>query len=157
MADGALAADIITVLETALEGALGASVTPTVLARPLRPTDPDVSIGVYLVDWTPRDYQIGQNDPVVGLYEFRVDLLVKHIEEMQGRTLSAKYAKMIRTMLYGDGDLRVALSQTTEEFNGLVERVQKCGVRVQRFLNNEIKGTFLYLASSEFYVETETV
>lgn len=152
-----MTSDIIGVLGTALGDALGPSVTASVFSRPLRPTDPDISMGVYLVDWTPRDYQIGQPEPVVGTYEIRVDLLVKHLEEITGRDLSGKYAKMIRTMLYGDADLRVALTAITESYNGRVERVQKCAVRSQKFLNNEVRGTFLYLASSEFYVETETV
>jgi hypothetical protein len=149
--------DIVVILKAQLSDSLGASVTPTMLGRPLRPSDPHLSIGIYSVDWRPDQYELGQFSPATANYEYRIEVLVKDADEERGRTLHGNYAKSIRTMLYEDADLKVALAQASDSLAGTLERVQRWGVRQQRFLNNEVDGKFLYLASTEFFVGTETV
>lgn len=129
-----------------------------IVARPLRPADPRLSIGVFPDDWMPREdsYEIGGFGPTLSTYVLRIHLLVKHTNEVEGRQLYAVDAKKLRAILYRDNDLRLRLAQLSEVSLGQVERVQRMGVRNQRYLNNEVSGTFLFLATTTFWVETET-
>lgn len=128
-----------------------------VLRRPLRPTDPDQSIGVIAADWVPNEMVIGQHDPAVGTYLFQVQAFVKHTDEEEGRDSHANFAQVIRSMLYRDAGLRVRLAGLSHAADGLLERVQRWGIRQQRYASNEVDGQFLYLSTTEFWVETETV
>lgn len=128
-----------------------------VMRRPLRPTDPDQSIGVTASDWVPNEQVIGQHDPAVGTYLFAIQAFVKHADEEEGRDDHTDLAQAIRAMLYRDLGLRVRLASLSHSADGLIERVQRWGVRQQRYASNEVDGQFLYLSTTEFWVETETV
>jgi hypothetical protein len=60
-------------------------------------------------------------------------------------------------MLYHDRDLAVALGQLAESESTRIERYKRLGIRQQRFLNNELNGKFIFLSSTELWVETETI
>lgn len=128
-----------------------------VLRRPLRPTDPDGSIGVIAADWVPNAMVIGQHDPAVGTYLFQIQAFVKHTDEEEGRDAHADFAQRIRLMLYRNAGLRVRLGGLAHTADGLIERVQRWGIRQQRYAANEVDGEFLYLSTTEFWTETETV
>lgn len=128
-----------------------------VLRRALRPTDPDRSVGIYAMDWTPRDSVIGQFDPAVATYTYTVQAMVKHANEEEGRHDHAAYAQAVRLMLYRDPALRVRLAGLSETDGNVTERSQRWGVRAQRYASNEVDGEFIYLSTTEFWVETETV
>lgn len=135
-----------------------AGVDPDGIAkRVLRRSDPDGSLGVSVVDWVPDQNDIGQYDPVLSTYLFRIEHLIKHSNEEEGRTEHAVMAKKIRLMLYRNDGLRVRLAALRESEGGLTERVQRWGVRQQRMPSNEINGEFLFLSVTEFWVQTETV
>ncbi len=128
-----------------------------VLRRPLRPTDPDRSIGVVAIDWTPNAMVIGQHEPAVAVYVLSIQAFVKHADEEEGRDDHADLAQQIRSMLYRNVGLRVRLAGLSETADGLTERVQRWGIRQQRYAANEVDGEFLYLSTTEFWIETETV
>jgi hypothetical protein len=128
-----------------------------ILGRPLKPTDPSGSIGVFAVDWTPVDAQIGQYDPAVTRYMLSIQSFVKHGSEQEGVALHARLAKKVRVMLYRNEDLRVRLSSLSVVEDGVTERVQRWGVEIQRYLSNEIDNNFMFLASTECFIETEMV
>ena len=134
-----------------------------VLKRPLKPIDPDITIGIFTVDWEPSlpSAEMGGGlrtyGPTLGAYQFRIQYLIKHGDEEEGRTLYALGTKNLRSILAGASDLRVRLGELDEVSLGLHERVQRFGVRNQKFLNNEIQGTFMYLSSTDFWVETESL
>jgi hypothetical protein len=71
--------------------------------------------------------------------------------------LFAVDAKVLRAILYRDNQLVVALSSLTDEILGSRERYKRLGVRSQRFLTNELRGTMHYLSVTDLWVETETV
>ncbi len=136
----------------------GISTPVEVLRRPLRYSDPDRSVGIHPVDWTPDEQGssfIGQNEPGIARYIFRVMNLVKHTDEEEGRALYVLDAKMIRAILYRDTALRVRLGTLNETILGTIERFKRIGIRNQRFLNNELSGQFVFLATTELYVDTE--
>lgn len=127
--------------------------------RPLRPMDPNLTIGIFAVDWVPRDdsREIGMPfGPTLNTYLLRFQTLVKHSHEEEGRVLFSTAAKKLRTMLARDPDLRVRLAALSEVELAAKETVRRFGVRNQRFLNNELRGAFVYMATTDFFVETET-
>lgn len=131
----------------------------SVVDRPLRPADPAKSIGVYAYDWQPTagSEEIGPlMGPTLATYLIRVQLLVKHSKEEEARAMYTVVAKNMRTMLARDPELRVRLAALSEVDLSATERVHRWGVRSQRYLNNEIKGTFLYMATTDFFVQTGT-
>lgn len=125
--------------------------------RPLRFTDPERSVGLHAVDWSPLDdsAQIGQMEPGISRYMLRIQNLVKHTDEEEGRALYVADAKMVRAILYRDAGLRVRLGELNETILDTIERFKRMGVRTQRFLNNELSGQFVFLATTELWVETE--
>lgn len=151
-------ADKITDL-SAFEGPNNTQIK-AVFTRPLRPSDPKVSLGVFAANWQPDEYEMGNPspaEPTLQTYQYAIQVLVKHSEEQAGRALHGLVSKSVRSMLYRDQDVRLALSQLTETSLGVLERFQRCGVRQQRFANNEIDGQFLFLSTAEFWVQTESV
>jgi hypothetical protein len=152
----AFPANIVTALKEQLEVDFGSEVD-TVVARPLRPIDPDRSIGILAVDWRPVDHQIGQHDPALGRYQLAIQCFIKHQDEEVGLAEHTLMSKNLRTMLYRGEALRLRLASLSETSLGVTERVQRWGVRQQRFVSNEIQGRFLFLSTTEFWVETEAI
>lgn len=132
---------------------------PAIYARPLRPSDPAVSIGVMPVDFASNldSIEFSSNEPTLNTYVWAVQNLVKDSNEETGMLMHGLVSKAIRAMLYRDTALRVALSELSENSLGITERTQRWGVRQQRYANNEIDGVFTFLSTTDFWVETESV
>lgn len=146
------------IIEVLRDYFLESSIEPEgVYLRPLVTADHSEAMGIFATEWKPVDNQIGQWDPVLARYTIKVQILIKHTDEEDGRAASSIAAKNIRVMLYRDNDLRVRLTELFETGNGYTERVQRWGVRGQDFLINEGKGEFMFLASADLWIETETV
>lgn len=129
-----------------------------VARRPLRYTDPARSVGVFVVNWQPDEEDsslIGQAEPALSRYFIRIQNMIQAAGEEEGRALYAADAKIVRAMLYRDPTLRVRLTELTETVFGTIERLQRFGVRTQSFLNNELQGQFVYLATTDLWIETE--
>lgn len=125
--------------------------------RQLRPTDPQLSIGVTVASWEHRtdSAQISQVEPALGVYTVHLQNMVKHVKEEEGRKIHNVQNALIRAVLYRNTKLRLRLVGVDEEIEGSAERVKRMGVRRQDFLSNQVSGTFLYLCATEVYVETE--
>lgn len=136
----------------------GPSVTAMeAFGRPLRPTDPDASVGIYALNWEPGEFEIGQVPPAFSRYHWQVQLLIKHAVEEEGHELHSSLSKKLRAVLYNSEALRVALGQLSESSDGFLERVQRWGCANQRFFANDLRGHFLFLSSIDFWVEVETI
>lgn len=134
----------------------------TVVRRPARPSDPSQTVGIYAATWEPRDdsFEIGHfapSEPTLQRYLIAAQAFVKDMDEERGLARHSVLSKMIRTMLYRDEPLRVGLSVLSVTMNGSVESARRWGIRSQRYLSNELDGSFLYLSTLEFWLETETV
>lgn len=155
--------NIVAEVRTSLTAMQDTSVVPavplfdTILGRPLRPTDPHLSAGVFAIDWNPLEWQIGQWDPAVTRYMVGIQTFVKHGDEQEGIALHTRLGKKVRVMLYRDEDLRVRLSSLSITEDGVTERIQRWGVQTQRYLSNEINNNFMFLAVTELWCETEIV
>lgn len=156
--------DVTVVLQQALTTVgelMSPSVTAPVLGRPLRSTDPPYCLSVFALDWRPgAEYEIAADklgQPLLPRYNFEIQALVRHFDEAIGRTEIAILSKIVRTMLYRDQDLAVALRGLSEQSFGFLERLQRWGVPDQLFYSNELKGQFLYLSTTQLWVEVEAV
>lgn len=133
----------------------------TVLRRPLRSSDPTQCAGITAVTWDPDEGSTemkgtGNNEPTLSTYVLGIQAFIKDMEEERGLATHATFSKMIRSMLYRNTALRVGLSALSSTTDGSTERTQRWGIRIQRYVSNEIDGAFLYLSTLEFWLETET-
>ena len=125
--------------------------------RPLRMTDANHSVGIFPVNWRPNEdsQEIGNREPTLQRYAFRIHNLVAHTDAEQGRVQYTSDGKKLRIMLYENPALRVALGELKDQSPTRIERFQKLIVGSQQFLNNEVQGKHLFLAATEIYAETE--
>jgi hypothetical protein len=133
-----------------------------VTQRPLRSSDPIQSVGVFGQQWEPDEQSFemrgvpGIHMPTISGYLLGIQAFVKDTDEVRGAADHGALSRMVRTMLVMDPALRVslrALSVTTSDYT---ERTQRFGVRTQRYLSNELEGSWLYLSTIEYWIETET-
>lgn len=133
----------------------------TIVRRPIRSGDPAQTIGIFAFDWTPTPGSAEMNsahlkEPTLQTYTIRIQLLRKDADEVSGRASAALDTKILRTVLYRDSDLQVSLGQLTEDLLGSRERMQRWGLRNQRFFNNQVGAQFLFLTQTDFWAETES-
>ena len=136
-----------------------------VTRRPLRNTDPNQSVGVYAGDWQPQDNSkefkgLGNahaSTPTLSRYRIIVQSFIKDMDQERGLNVHAVLSRMVRSMLYTDEPLRVALAGLSVNLDGSTERTQRWGVTSQKFFSNELSGDWLYLSILEFWLETETI
>lgn len=134
-----------------------------VTQRPLRSSDPIQSVGVFGMMWTPDEesYEMrglpgGVHQPTLTSYLLGIQAFVKDTDEVRGAVDHGTLSRMVRTMLVMDPALRVSLRALSVTTSGYTERTQRFGVRTQRYLSNELEGSWLYLSTIEFWIETET-
>lgn len=132
-----------------------------VTGRQLRETDPNESIGVFPVTWTPHEdsYEmrggVRGSEPTLQQYVIGIQGCVKDMEETRGLIRHAAMSKIIRTMLYRDPTLAVSLRALSVSAIGGIERTQRYGIRGARYLSSEIEGEWIYLSTLEFWLDTE--
>lgn len=135
-----------------------------VVERPLTTLDASFSIGIVALTWVPgaheragQDNLLGQIEPTLATYHYAIQSLVRHTDPIEGLATAALLAKQVRTMLVRDPQVRLRLAALSETSLGATERLQRWGVGTQRYASNELEGEWLYLATTELWVETETV
>lgn len=142
----------------ALKETIGASPAIDVcVGRPLRTIDVNASLGIYAVDWTAKNYILGQDETNDSEYHIRIQVLIKHAQEDEGLVQHSMLSKYVRAMVVRDATTRQRLAALSETSMGITERFQKAQVRTQRFLSNEIQGEFLFLSTMDLIVTVEAV
>lgn len=134
-----------------------------VIKRPLQNSDPQQSIGIFAQAWDPDEESvefIGEGGPVrptLQRYILGVQSFVKDYDEERGLAIHSVLAQRVRSVLYTHPTLKVALAQLSVTFeDGTVERLQRWGLRTARYFSGEIEAEKLFLATLEFWIETET-
>lgn len=133
-----------------------------VVPRPLRPTDPQQSVGVMPVQWGPREgtQELGlryPSEPTLQRYDYVIQCMAKDTDQASGPAVISALSSRVRGMLYRDPVLTVNLTQLSSTALGSTERLQRWGVTNQRFLSNDISGNWVFVSTTEFWVETESV
>jgi len=151
--------EVVDILHARFKELLGTDME--IVDRSVRPTDPSRTLGIFPVDWNPvqESYEIsrGNFEPTLGRYTYRIQVLVKHTNEEEGRALYTSDTKIVKAILYRDATLVQRLTSIQETSFGSIERAKRWGVRHQRFLNNELQGQFIFLATTEVWLEVESV
>lgn len=134
-----------------------------IIGRPLRETDATQSVGVFGSTWQPDEesYEIKGgvlgSEPTLQRYAIGVQGFVKDMDEQRGLRVAGVLGKMLRAMLYRDSAMGVSLRALQVTMLGSTERLTRYGVRNQVYDSNEIpKGTWLYLSTLDFWIETES-
>jgi hypothetical protein len=96
------------------------------------------------------------HDPSIDRYNVALQAFVKDMDEERGLAVHSVMSEMLRTMLYRDTALRVGLSSLSTNLNGVQKRTTRWGISTQRYFSNELQGSWLYLSTLEFWLETET-
>jgi hypothetical protein len=140
---------------TALDGDL------SIFRRPLRTSDPNQSIGVFPGQWVPdeRTQEMGRinpGEPTMQQYIVGVQAFVKDGDEEVGLARHSALSYAIRSMLYRDASIRLGFQSLSYTSNGVTERLRRWGIRSQRFLSNELSGSWLYLSTLEVWAETDS-
>ena len=140
--------------------------------RPLQSSDPLVAVGIW--GGEVRDDQGSMETgrgAVMGMgrqgmhhgatltdYIINMQAMVKDGDEERGLARHSVLANAIRRMLLFDNTFGLALAALVVERDGWVERTTgRRRIASQRFFNNEVQGSFTYVATFEFLLETETV
>lgn len=131
-----------------------------VIQRPIRPTDPNQSIGVLGSNWVPDEESkemLGMSpmQPPISRYQITVQAVIRDTDQVRGLNVHGVLARMLRSMIYTDQPLRVALSSLSSTLGLMTESTQRWGVTQQRFFANEIRGDWLYMSILELWLETE--
>lgn len=131
-----------------------------VIPRPLRPSDPNMSIGVYASLWTPNEesLEIGHvapGEPSLGRYRLGIQTLIKDADAERGLASSSIFANRIRRVVYRNGPLRVALASLQVQDGDFRESFRRWGVASQQYMSNEIEKTFVTVSVLDLWIETE--
>lgn len=151
--------NVVDVLATVLP-AIDADIT--IQKRPLRPSDPDYSMGIYGTLWTPVEdsYEIGHQpfpiEATLNRYQIGVQTLVKDADTERGLAVSSILTNRIRAVVYRNAALRVALSSLyVLDTDNVRESLRRWGIRTHRFMSNDIEGTFITISVLDLWIETE--
>lgn len=135
-------------------------VDSTCYKRPLRPTDPNYSIGVYPTIWQPNEetYEMGHSAPheaTLNSYQIGIQTLIKDGDTERGLAVGSIFARRVRTVLYRNEPLRIALGSLYVEDGTSRESMKRWGVRSQRYMSNDIEGKFVFISVLDYWIETE--
>ena len=136
-----------------------------VFTRSIRVGDPLQSLAIVPANWTPdaNTWEVGgltpTATPTMGEYLLIIQCFNQDMDEERGLFTASAMSQLVRNTISRSVDVRVALSMLKHVTDtGLVlERFQRASVRGQRFLTNEVDGSFLHLSSLEVMIETEIV
>lgn len=133
--------------------------------RPLRVADKVKAIGLFPSDWTPDidsfEFQQPVNPrpagfPTVQSYLIMVQAFVKDMDAERGIRMHSLMSKAIRSLLYHDTPLALGLQSLRVEMDGVAETIQRRHIVRQKYISNEIDGSFLYLSTLQYSIETES-
>lgn len=129
----------------------------SVLKRGLAPTDKNGSVGIAVEEWLPESWEMagGSFEPTTSQYQLAIYHLVKHTNAIEGERLHREIASSIRSMLYRDESLQLALRSLRANEDNRTERILRWGCTGQRYASNDIDGQFVFASVTQFVVHTE--
>ena len=132
----------------------------TMWKRPILPQDAasSPSIGVFARQAVPQEEsrEFFGKAPTIERYYVTIHSFVLDTDIEAGLRLSSVLAKIVYSMLYTDIPLGVGFQSSSSTLGGLTERFKRFGIRQVGYVNNQIGNDFFFLATTEFWFETET-
>jgi hypothetical protein len=149
--------NVVTALKTVLPGI---DESLQAFSRPLRPSDPNMALGIYATMWAPEEdsYEMGHPFPhesTLQTYQIGIQTLVKDGDTQRGLAISTILTKRIRAVVYRNQPLRIALGSLYVQDDVSRESMRRWGIRNQRFMSNDIEGTFVTISVLDLWLETE--
>jgi hypothetical protein len=130
-----------------------------VYLRPLRTSDGPQCVGVFPAMKRPddRSFEIQSKEPTLKRYSLILQTLVVDSDEEACISAHSVLSNRLWRMVYRDSPLNAGLTALVVEADNSRERLQRRGVELQRYVSNEIDGSFIQTSWTECWFETETV
>lgn len=130
-----------------------------VFKRPLRTTDPGQCVGVFPAMKRPDNTSIemASLEPTLKRYSVILQTYVQDTNEEDCIAIHSTLSNRLWRMFYRDSPLAAGLTALAVSADNSIERLQRRGIELQRYLDNEIQGTFMRTSWIECWFETETV
>jgi len=130
-----------------------------IFRRPISPSDPNLSVGIWLASWQPlADPSIGMLEQDLVQYSYGLSTLVKSDNRESGLRISAILAKKVRLALVRNQEFRVQLQSLREDEDGFSPFERVLRYKYERITYDDMalsNGGFLYLTAAIFNVDTE--
>lgn len=141
-----------------------------IVKRRIMTQDPSQTIGVFPMTWEADEtsYEMGKgrllggydaslsNQATLNRYLIGIQSMVSDSVEETGIATHATITNAIRSLLATDGPLAVGLDTLSHVQGSIVERIQRRRIDRTRYLDNLISGKYVYLATTQYIIETET-
>lgn len=129
-----------------------------VYKRMLRPTDGTQCVGVFPSTKLPnqQSVEIQSVEPTLKTYNIILQAMVTDTDEAACISVHSILSQRLWRMLYRDNALHAGLTALSVTADNSIERTQRRGITLQRYLSNEVQGSFIQTCWIEFWLETET-
>lgn len=129
-----------------------------VYKRMLRPTDGTQCVGIFPSTKLPdrQSIEMLSVEPTLKTYNIIVQAMVQNTDEAACISVHSILSQRLWRMLYRDNALHAGLTALSITADNSIERFQRRGISLQRYLSNEVQGSFIQTCWIEFWFETET-
>lgn len=131
----------------------------TVHKRPLRQSDGTQVVGVFPAIKRPDEtsIELKSREPTLKRYSIIMQSIVIDSDEESCISVHSIISNRLYRLFYRDSPLNAGLTALAVEADNSRERLQRRGIELQRYLSNEIDGSFIQTSWIECWIETETV
>lgn len=129
----------------------------SVFRRRIGPTDPNPSVGITALSWQPDEYMLGQRAPGLSTYMVGVQVYHKNSNQEDGEEKHASLSTAVRNLLLRNQELNDALAMLRDGTEPPFERLNNWNFVTQRFAQEEINESFVFLSGAELTFQTEMV
>jgi hypothetical protein len=155
--------NIITLLAARIPSYVDGSSDPDnrvrVFKRPLRESDPTQSVGVFpaMKRGDETSHEIMSQEPTLKRYSVILQTLVVDSDEEACISIHSILSNRLWRLWYRDSALRAGLTALAIDADNTRERLQRRGIELQRYISNELDGSYIQTSWIECWFETETV
>lgn len=130
-----------------------------VYRRELRTSDPTQVVGIFPAMKRPDNTSIEYPslEPTLKRYSVILQTMVQDTDEQACIQIHSTLSNRLWRMFYRDSPLNIGLTALAVDADNSRERLQRRGIELQRYLSNEIQGTYIQTSWIECWFETETV
>lgn len=129
--------------------------------RGLSADDMSGTLAFDVIDWQAGEEEMsgqkGVTIPTESIHLLSIEFVHKNDSSAEGAEIHRRALREIRTMLYANATLGVALGQLSRSGDGIIERMLRWKVLRQQSGSSQINGAFVSMSAIEFMFTTEMV
>ena len=146
-------------IPTYVDGASPPETRLRVFKRPLRESDPTQSVGVFpaMKRGDETSHETMGIEPTLKRYSVIMQTLVVDSDEEACIAIHSILSNRLWRMWYRDSPLNTGLTALAIDADNSRERMQRRGIELQRYVSNELEGSYIQTSWIECWFETETV